>query len=433
MKKKTIILLSVLLILSSMQAIEIFTVNSISQTISKINTETGQVENDFAILGQGENAAPNKIALDENFAYVTISNENSVQKFNLSTGESEGYVYFGDSSSPYDLVISGDYLYVSGNMSYKIYKISLDTFTEVDQIEVGTAPEGLLVYQNELYCANTGFNISDYTYNPGSVSIINLDSFEVVNTLSTSLNPRKAKVMDDELHVVCCGDFVAEMGKIDIFSLDEYEFLVSYDVGGSPADIANYANMGYLANSWPAGIYVYNINTGEVEITLEDDFFEGGNEVAIFEEELISLNAGDYVENSIVYLYSIADYDLNNTYTVGVGATDVKVIQDNVAIDEGEEALKTGKLEIFPNPFNYRANDSVSFRLDIKRSTKVQLEIFNIKGQRITQLEDKLTTDQNVISWSIEENSPKIISSGIYFVKIRTAGKIFTGKMLIVK
>ncbi len=84
----------------------------------------------------------------------------------------------------------------------------------------------------------------------------------------------------------------------------------------------------------------------------------------------------------------------------------------------------------YPNPFN--PETTISFSLPVE--SKVKLEIYNIKGQKVTTLlDEQLGTGKHNITWKGTTSNQKQVSSGIYFYKLSTPDKCITRKMLLVK
>ncbi|RLC51635.1 MAG: hypothetical protein DRI23_04620 [Candidatus Cloacimonadota bacterium] len=84
-----------------------------------------------------------------------------------------------------------------------------------------------------------------------------------------------------------------------------------------------------------------------------------------------------------------------------------------------------------PNPFN----PSTSISYNILVSGKVNLSIYNIKGQRVKQLIDtKLSSGSHTVTWNGKNSSNKSVSSGIYYSKLKINGiETSTCKMLLLK
>lgn len=84
----------------------------------------------------------------------------------------------------------------------------------------------------------------------------------------------------------------------------------------------------------------------------------------------------------------------------------------------------------YPNPFNSTTNISY----DIPKTCKVILIIYNIMGQKVKTLVNKIQTPGNkVIIWDGKDDSGDLMSSGVYVYQLQTDRKIKTKKMLLLK
>jgi len=74
----------------------------------------------------------------------------------------------------------------------------------------------------------------------------------------------------------------------------------------------------------------------------------------------------------------------------------------------------------FPNPFN----PSTTFEFSIPKESKVDLSIYNIKGQIIkTIVNSEFIAGIHSIIWNGDDESNKSVSSGIYYYKLNVNGK----------
>ncbi|MCD4772546.1 MAG: T9SS type A sorting domain-containing protein [Bacteroidales bacterium] len=84
----------------------------------------------------------------------------------------------------------------------------------------------------------------------------------------------------------------------------------------------------------------------------------------------------------------------------------------------------------YPNPFTHQS--IIDFTLETK--SKVIIEIFNIKGQKINNLiNNNLNKGNHKIIWDARDNSGKAIPGGIYFYRIQTNEYCDGGKMILMK
>ncbi len=77
---------------------------------------------------------------------------------------------------------------------------------------------------------------------------------------------------------------------------------------------------------------------------------------------------------------------------------------------------RKASLRNYPNPFN----PSTTIAFSIPKDSKVNVEIFNIKGQKIkTLLVGELAAGQHLLNWNSEDANGKKVASGVYFIKAK--------------
>ena len=95
---------------------------------------------------------------------------------------------------------------------------------------------------------------------------------------------------------------------------------------------------------------------------------------------------------------------------------------ENVSFEEEQVNLhdKTLLLSNYPNPFN--PTTTISF--SIPEVSKVELSIYNIKGQKIKTLtQNKFTKGNHLVIWNGFNESGDSVSSGVYLYKLNVNGK----------
>ena len=84
----------------------------------------------------------------------------------------------------------------------------------------------------------------------------------------------------------------------------------------------------------------------------------------------------------------------------------------------------------YPNPFN----PSTTIKLDLAESGKIELAIYNIKGQKIKTLMDAYSSKGVFeLIWRGTDENREPVSSGQYFVKLIQNGKITATKIMLLK
>jgi len=84
-------------------------------------------------------------------------------------------------------------------------------------------------------------------------------------------------------------------------------------------------------------------------------------------------------------------------------------------------------INIFPNPFN----DRVLINISVQSNRHINLDIFNITGQKI--LSRNGLSSYSKLTWNLEDDNKRRVGSGIYFIKISNHDFEHVKKVTILK
>lgn len=116
-----------------------------------------------------------------------------------------------------------------------------------------------------------------------------------------------------------------------------------------------------------------------------------------------------------IYDYSLPREEINNLYNI---TTSVEMNNDVIP-------AKTSLYQNYPNPFN----PSTEIIFDLNKASNINLDIFNIIGEKIQTLSSGFfSAGRHSLIWNADN-----YSSGIYFFVLKTGEKIFTKKMILLK
>ncbi|MBT5420662.1 MAG: T9SS type A sorting domain-containing protein [Candidatus Cloacimonetes bacterium] len=126
---------------------------------------------------------------------------------------------------------------------------------------------------------------------------------------------------------------------------------------------------------------------------------------------------------------SVCAVDVDNDGDIDVlsasHADDKIAWYENLQITSSEEnnnlIQKSYLLANYPNPFN----PSTTISFSILEDSKVELSIFNLKGQNVnTIVNDNLQKGEHLFSWNGTDKLGEILSSGVYFYKLNINGRV---------
>ena len=105
--------------------------------------------------------------------------------------------------------------------------------------------------------------------------------------------------------------------------------------------------------------------------------------------------------------------------TIDMGAYEFQ--GDPQSNDENEIIIpEITQISNYPNPFN----PTTTIKLDLAESGRIELVIYNIKGQKVKTLMDAYSTKGHFeLIWKGVDDNKKKVSSGQYFIKLKVNGK----------
>jgi len=231
--------------------------NQSSDNISSVDIATGTVTPDWGSLAIGPTA--NRAMIRGNNAYVINSGAfpsgtgAGIQVIDLDTRAVTNTIPLPDGSNPWDLAfVSDSKLYVTclyDNVVVIVNPLLQGADAVVDTIAlpvfdgpegpVPAGPEGIVVAGGYAYTANTGFDAATFGYMPGTVSVIDTATDDVVDLIYTSqVNPQDLAVgPNGRIHVVCTGDYWSAFGVLDVIDPETRSVESSVALGGSPGNI----------------------------------------------------------------------------------------------------------------------------------------------------------------------------------------------------
>jgi len=260
--------------------------------------------------------------------------------------------------------------------------------------EIGNDP----VNANEVYevAVNT-VNGQTYTYSMNAEGIMPEVQYNSISIPEDDVDDYKLVVDFNVPEQVITGSIIMD-------DLDNTEFYNKIDNGiinFFMTDLVNYIcfDNGQIFDTFNEYI---GISEGEIEFDIPTDemwyaFFDKSN----------NLNNPQYVQGSArLYEY------------------------DESSVDDDVISNSTKLLDNYPNPFN----PTTTISYDLKNDSKIKLEIFNIKGQKIITLEnDEKNAGHHNIVWNGENSEGNLVSSGIYFYKLNTEKYSSVKKMVLMK
>lgn len=209
------------------------------------NTVTNNIFNLVNDLTLGDVVQSLTVAGDK--AYIAVNGSNKVEVVNENTFESLQTIE--QVPGPRYIATSGSKGYITcwGDNTVKVFDLNSNVVTK--SIPVGAGPEKMAIANNQLYVANSGGWGADSV-----VSVINLETEEVVASLDVKYSPRDIEVdSDGNLWVLCYGKVVYDPVT---YALVEQTPAMVYKIDGSSNTVV--ASVELFADQHPTTLEIDN-------------------------------------------------------------------------------------------------------------------------------------------------------------------------------
>lgn len=89
-----------------------------------------------------------------------------------------------------------------------------------------------------------------------------------------------------------------------------------------------------------------------------------------------------------------------------------------------------GLAAVYPNPFN----PSTNIRYDLDKDAWVQIEVYNVRGQKVCSLvAEGLESGYHHLVWDGRDDQGQTQATGVYYVRMLSEGKVYTLKAVLLK
>ena len=170
----------------------------------------------------------------------------------------------------------------------------------------------------------------------------------------------------------------------------------------------------YVKDAYLNQVY-YRFNSGDCSFFEEISNFTNDNCYNCFSIDLDGNSWNDIITTH--YSHNLLTGNLHVLFNDGSGnfLEDPQTLIDNFEIQSPNVLLSN-----YPNPFN----PSTTIEFSINNDSKIDLSIFNIKGQKIKTLsQNEFTKGNHSVIWNGHDEFGNSVGSGIYYYKLSVNGK----------
>ena len=287
-----------------------------NSSLSFYSTDDEQVQNNIfkKINNEDLGDVVQSMTVIDSLGFIVVNNSNKIDVIDMATWKKIKQIDMPANSSPRYLADGGNgKAYVTNLYGNNVTVINLSNLEIVSSpIIVGANPEEITFAENKAYVANSGGGDGN------TVSVINLETEQVVNTIVVGDNPIFIKKdADGILHVLCWGSW-AKGTSGGIYAIEPGTDAVtdSLKPGGYSSKLCiGPGHTGYFINN--GNILSFATDTYQI---INDSLITGAFYGIAFEPvsgHIFALDAKDYVQNGSLMIFDTSG-NLLSTYDVGV-------------------------------------------------------------------------------------------------------------------
>ncbi len=149
----------------------------------------------------------NDIVLFGDTAFVAVTSAKVIEVFHVETGESIGRIRLPENSAPREIAIMNDSTAFISDLYLDILHIFNPKTLELAEktIPTGPAPEGIAVYQDLIFAANSGYGYyRRKEAKAGTVSVIDANSGKEIALLDDMPNAIELLINEKKQRLYCC-------------------------------------------------------------------------------------------------------------------------------------------------------------------------------------------------------------------------------------
>ena len=317
--------------------------------------------------------------------------------------------------------------------------INMETPFEYEETDTAHAPDLSQIDNTHYLCAYMGQDLDGWsvvlTVDPDNWTITKEIPFE----FDTDYGRNPALCQIDETHYLCAYEstlaiddigeaviLIVDLNSWDISMGTPFVFDSRDDVGEialAQIDDSHYLCAYYVGETGFTGwsvVLSLNINTGTITAETPFEFdTDYGCEAALAQ-----------IDDSC-YLCTYKGLNETGTDDKTGWSVILNVELPPVGIDDNTIISRVADLgNNYPNPFNPKT----SIKFAIASESQVQIEIYNLAGQKVkTLVNERMNPGSYCYVWNGMDDSDKSVTSGVYFYKMKAGSYTSTRKMILMK
>ncbi len=303
----------------------LYVLNGLGETLSRVDLETGRVENDLLHLGD----APNALLFDPagDRLFVANSGDNVVWSLQPDSLDRNGDYPLGPNTNPYGLAVtrSGE-LAVSGFLSGDVAFFSAATGALLRRVPVGRTPQAVLDLPGRTLVSVVHYDFPSNSFGPGEVVAIPDGAAAAGTRAIVGVNPQHLVTGPDGLlHVICTGNYVDVPGSVYFLNAVTLAVVDSLTLGGTPAAAVVVGDDVYVS-AYFGGLMKYDGRTHTVLRGPSDPVLDVTGLGGLAHDATTGRLYVSAFEDDLVLVVDVAADTLAAAWPVGDGPLDVELV-----------------------------------------------------------------------------------------------------------
>jgi DNA-binding beta-propeller fold protein YncE len=306
----------------------IVVVNGLSHTLSTLDPDTRELAVQAVVTG----TVPNRVARMEAHLLVVVSGANRIEMLRPWDLSPAGGIDLGPGANPWTAVPLGDgRALVTSWQAGDVRLVDPEAGTAGPPLSTTRGPEGAAVLDGLAWIACTNYAGGENSYDEGRVDVVDLDAWEVIDSVPVGKNPQDVLVgSDGRLHVLCTGVYDgagAGTGSVHVIDPAARAVADTLQLGGSPGAFAQAPDGTVWVAGFAGGVRRYR---AEPLALLPDPSDPALAWVGFSSVDVDSTTGTVWVTNFDQDLLLAVDPGKGRTidaWTVGDGPVDVRVVR----------------------------------------------------------------------------------------------------------
>ena len=240
-------------------ASQVLVVNTLSETLSRLEPGTGTLTVQAAVTGTWTNRIAD--ALDGRVLLVTDSGSNEIALLDAGSLQRIGAIDVGPGRNPWlARALSTTEAVASNWLAGEVRVLDLSRREATTAVFTTPGPEGFVLIGRTAFVACTNYQGAQGTYGEGRVDVVDLDAGRVVASIPVGMNPQDVAVGPDGMvHVICTGDYAASTGgEADVVEPSLRMLLGTVPLAGAPGRLAAGSDGAMWVVGYSGGVQRYD-------------------------------------------------------------------------------------------------------------------------------------------------------------------------------